>query len=152
MKIRAVILEKLYEVSLRPYRHFKKKRAWELGIKDLLDYPEESLGFEVGCFLVENQFTIQDKLENHDVFHILTNTGISVPEEIGMQFYLFGNGKRSFYLFSVIVLGSLFYPEKIKFFTFQYYKGKRSLPFHQIDFYKLLDQPLERIKSTFLIQ
>ncbi|TMM57996.1 hypothetical protein FEE95_00790 [Maribacter algarum] len=150
--MRALILEKLYEWSLIPYQSFKKNKAWDLGIEDLLQYPKGTLGYQMGYFLLSNNFDLQDKLESHDVFHVLTRTGITVPEEISMQFYLLGNGKRSAYLFSVIFLGGLLFPDYFKMFRSKYRLGKASLPFHQLNFKKLLDQPLERIKDTFLIQ
>ena len=149
--MRAIVLEKLYEWSVIPYQSFKKNEAWNLGIEDLLQFPKATLGYQMGYFLLSNNFDLQEKLESHDVFHVLTGTGITVPEEISMQFYLLGNGKRSAYLFSVIFLGALLYPDCWKLFLSKYRRGKSSLPFHQLDFYKLLDQPIERIKSTFSI-
>lgn len=149
--MRAIVLEKLYEWSVIPYQSLKKNKAWDLGIEDLLQYPDTTLGYQMGRFLLQNNFDLQEKLESHDVFHVLTGTGITVPEEISMQFYLLGNGKRSVYLFSVILLGGLLYPDYYRLFISKYRRGKSSLPFHQLDFYKLLDQPIKRIKSTFLI-
>ena len=150
--MRAIILEKLYEWSLIPYQSFKKNDAWNLGIEDLLQYSKKTLGYQMGYFLLSNNFDLQEKLESHDVFHVLTNTGITVPEEVSMQFYLLGNGKRSIYLLSVILFGTLLFPDYLQLFLSKYRLGKLALPFHQLDFYKLLDQPLERIKDTFLIQ
>ena len=69
-----------------------------------------------------------------------------------MQYYLLGNGKRSIYLFSVILIGGLMFPDYFRMFLKNYRLGKASLAFHQLDFEKLLHQPLDRIKSTFLIQ
>jgi len=150
--MRAIVLKILYEWSLIPYQSFKKNTAWNVGIEDLLQFSKETLGYQMGYFLLSNNFDLQEKLESHDVFHVLTGTGTTVPEEISMQFYLFGNGKRSAYLFSVLFLGSLLFPDYMKLFLSKYRLGKSSLPFHQLDFYKLLKQPLERIKTTFLIQ
>jgi len=150
--MRDLILEKLYEWSLVPYQAFKKNKAWNVGIEDLLHYPKNTLGFQMGHFLLKNNFDLQEKLESHDVFHVLTNTGITVPEEISMQFYLLGNGKRSIYLFTVILIGGLLFPDYAKLFLSKYRRGRASLPFHQLDFQKLLNQPIERIKNTFLIQ
>ncbi|MRI02205.1 hypothetical protein GH721_16795 [Kriegella sp. EG-1] len=150
--MRAILLEKLYEWSLIPHQTLKKNTAWELTIADLQEFPHKSLGEQLGTFLAKNNFNLQNKLESHDVFHVLTNTGITVPEEISMQFYLLGNGKRSTYLFTVICIGGLLYPDYFKLFYAQYKKGKVSHSFHQLNFYKLLNQPLEKIKSAFSIQ
>ena len=149
--MRKLVLEKLYEWSLMPYQSFKKNEAWNLTIDDLCNYPKESLGQHMGLFLHKNNFDLQGKLESHDVFHVLTNTGITVPEEISMQFYLLGNGKRSIYLLSVIFLGALLFPDYLKLFRSKYREGKAALAFHQLDFIKLLSQPIQRIKNTFLI-
>lgn len=149
--MRAIILEKLYEWSLAPYQSLKNKTAWDVGIDDLLQFPKNTLGYGIGHFLSKNNFDLQQKLESHDVFHVLTGTGITVPEEISMQFYLFGNGKRSLYLFTVILIGGLLYLDYSRVFYRTYKRGKWALRFYQLDFYKLLHQPLEKIKSTFLI-
>ena len=150
--MRALILESLYEWCKRPCRNFMKpNRAWSITANALLNYPEDSLGFHLGCFLLKHSFEIQPKLESHDVFHLLTGIGVSVSEEISMQYYLMGNGKRSLYLLFVILIGTLLYPDQWKFFRNAYQKGKSALIFHQLDFSKLLYQPLSKIKSTFLI-
>ncbi len=150
--MRAYILETIYELSKKPYQKwFKKNPSWNISIKTLIRYPKESLGFHLGCFLLQHDFSPQPKLENHDVFHVLTNTGISVPEEIAMQYYLLGNGKRSTYLCLVILLGTLLYPDKIKLFKKAYQKGRIAHPFYQLDYKKLLFQPIVTLQTTFLI-
>ncbi|WP_103071161.1 Coq4 family protein [Aquimarina sediminis] len=150
--MRAFILETIYNWSKKPYqRWFKKNPPWDISIKTLLKYPKETLGFHLGCFLLRNNFSPQPKLEDHDVFHVLTNIGITVSEEIAMQYYLLGNGKHSIYQVSVIFLGTLLYPDKIKLFKKSYRKGKAAYPFHQLDYKKLLHQPVQTLKTTFLI-
>ncbi|WP_296145075.1 hypothetical protein [uncultured Flavobacterium sp.] len=148
-----LFIEKLYEASKKPYqKYFKSNKPWNIDAKDLLQFPEESLGFHLGWFLYKYNFEIQPKLEDHDVIHVLTNTGITVPEEIGMQYYLFGNGKRSLYLFMVIATGTLFYPTKINYFLKQYRRGNRALRFHYLDYSKMLLIPVKTIQRAFQIQ
>jgi len=148
-----LLIEKLYEISKKPYqKYFKKNSPWDLDSKELLQFPEETLGFHLGCFLLKYNFEMQPKLEDHDVIHVLTNTGITVQEEIGMQYYLFGNGKRSLYLFMVLLSGTLFYPAKISYFFNQYKRGKQSFHFHYLDYSKMLLIPLETIRKTFKIK
>jgi len=147
-----LLIEKLYEISKKPYqKFFKRKKAWAINQSDLLDFPEETLGFHLGCFLLKYNFEIQPKLEDHDIIHVLTNTGITVPQEIGMQYYLFGNGKRSLYLFMVIASGTLFYPTKISYFFKQFKKGKQALQFYYLDYSKMLLIPMKTIQQTFQI-
>jgi len=146
------LIEKMYEWSRKPYqKYFKKSIPWKIDKDELLKYPKDSLGFGLGDFLNKNHFDMQPKLEDHDVIHVLTNTGISVADEIGMQYYLLGNGKKSLYLYVVILSGTPFYIIQIKYFLQQYKKGKQALPFHYLDFSKMLSVPVESIQKTFNI-
>ena len=151
--MRDLFIEKMYELSKKPYqKFFKKGKAWEIEINQLIQLPNDSLGFHLGCFLLKYNFEIQPKLEDHDIIHVLTNTGISVVDEIGMQYYLYGNGKRSLYLIMVIVSGTLFYPTRFSYFKQQYKRGKTAHEFYGLDFLNMLSIPLTHIQQTFNIQ
>lgn len=145
------LIEKMYEISKKPYQFFKNKKAWDIDKQELLSYPEESLANHLGKFLQKNNFEIQPKLEDHDIIHVLTNTGISVKEEIGMQFYLLGNGKNSLYLYLAILFGTIFYPIQIRYFIREYNKGTTAFQFHYLDFSKMLLTPISNIQQTFKI-
>ncbi len=147
-----ILVEKMYEWTRKPYqKYFKKNTPWEIDQSQLCQYPKESLGFGLGTFLAKNHFDIQPKLEDHDIIHVLTNTGVSVTEEIGMQYYLLGNGKKSLYLFVVILSGTPFYPNQFSYFLQQYKRGKQALPFYYLDFSKMLFTPIHSIHETFKI-
>ncbi|WP_291864788.1 hypothetical protein [Maribacter sp.] len=151
--MRVKLLEILYEWSKKPYQKIMKTNLpWNISEAELKHYHKESLGYHLRQFLKGNNFQVQAKLENHDIFHILTNTGTTVHEEISMQYYLLGNGKRSIYLFTVIVLGTTLFPDYISLFIKAYKRGKAAHPFYPLNFLKMLQQPTERIKSTFKIQ
>ena len=151
--MRDLFIEKLYDISKKPYQKLlKKNEHWKITHAELLLMPKQTLGFHLGHFLSKHGFEIQSKLEDHDVFHVLTNTGITVPEEIGMQYFLFGNGKRSLYLYMVIPTGTLFYPDKIGYFENQYLRGKNAFQFHNLDYFKMLSIPLKTIQTTFKIK
>lgn len=150
--MRKKFLITLYEWSKKPYQKwFKKNEPWNLEIQDLLNFPNGSLAFELGNFLDNNNFEIQDKLENHDVFHLITNTGVSVPEEIALQFYLLGNGKLSMYLLLVIITGSILFPDYIKTFIHAYKNGKSCAPFYHLDYKKILHLPLVHLQHLLKI-
>lgn len=150
--MRDYLIEKLYESTKKPYqKYFKKNEPWNIDKNKLFDFPKDSLGYGLGNFLYQNHFDIQEKLEDHDIIHVLTNTGISVYEEIGMQYYLLGNGKRSLYLFMVILSGTIFYPKQIKYFLHQYIRGREALPFYYLDFSKMLSISIQSIQQTFKI-
>ena len=148
-----LFIEKMYELSKKPYqKFFKKGKAWDANVSKLIQHPKDSLGYHLGCFLLKYNFEIQPKLEDHDVIHVLTNTGISVEEEIGMQYYLLGNGKQSLYLWMVIFSGTLFYPTQFSYFKQQYKRGKTAHEFYGLDFLNMLSVPLTHIQQTFNIK
>lgn len=147
------IIEILYKIIKRPYQlMFKKSNAWNLSLDDYLNNPENSLGFHLGDFLVKSHFAIQPQLEEHDVYHVLTNTGITVLDEIDMQFYLLGNGKRTPFVFIVIITGIVFHPNHLKRFITSYKKGKQAHQFYDLDFSKMLALPIQSIQSAFNIK
>ncbi len=92
-----LFIEKMYELSKKPYQKFiKKGKAWEINIPELIQLPADSLGFHLGCFLLKYNFEIQPKLEDHDVIHVLTNTGISVVERNWNAILSFRKRKKKF--------------------------------------------------------
>ncbi|MCL9806601.1 ubiquinone biosynthesis protein COQ4 [Flavobacterium amniphilum] len=146
------IIEKLYDISKKPYQKlFKRNKPWNITKTELLNYPPDSLGAELGKFLESNAFDIQEKLEDHDIIHVLTNSGVCVIDEIGMQYYLLGNGKKSLYLYLVIITGTFFYPLNLKNFIKEFRRGKNAHMFHQLDFLKLLNVPTNTLRKSFNI-
>jgi len=121
-------------------------------IEDLINYPEQSLGFALAEFLQEHHLGKDPILEERDIYHVLTNTGTSAKSQIGLQFYLIGNGKKSITTIVAAAIGALLYPHCFALFRKQYQKGKKALLFHQLEFTKMLNQPLSKIRETFLIQ
>ncbi len=134
----------LYDWSQVVYaKVFKRnKEAWGISKSELLLFPEGTLGKALGEFYQTKGFDVMPKLENHDVFHILTKTGTEIQDEIAMQYLLFGNGKRSLYMFSMMGIGTVLYPEFIQYYLKTYQKGKTLSRFHDTEFKYLLDNSL----------
>ncbi|MGX7666082.1 hypothetical protein [Flavobacterium pedocola] len=148
-----LIIETLYKTIKKPYQiMFKKNKAWNLTIEDYMTNPRESLGYQLGTFLKANNFDIQQELEEHDVYHVLTRTGTTVKDEILMQFYLLGNGKHTPFVYIVIMTGIFFYPFDYKSFIENYKKGKQAHRFYDLDFSKMLALPIQNIQSSFNIK
>ena len=144
----------LYDRSSKVYaKVFKRhKRAWGLSIYDFLNYPNNSLGYAMGQFYVTKGFDIMPKLENHDAFHVITQTNTEIHDEISMQYLLMGNGKRSLYMYAMILIGTLIYPEFIRYYIFSFRKGKSLSIFHDLEFKDYLSQPLVEIQYSLLIK
>ena len=144
MNYRLKLMLWLYEWSQIIYAQIfkRKKKAWGISKSEFLLFPPGTLGRTLGEFYREKGFEVMPKLENHDVFHILTETGTEIHDEIAMQYLLFGNGKRSLYMFSMIGVGTFLYPEFLKYYIKKYRKGKKLNRFHDIEFKNHLDSSL----------
>lgn len=145
------IIELIYKTIKGPYQSlFKNNKAWNMTIEEYLENPENTLGRKLGEFLVTNSYAIQPQLEEHDVYHVLTNCGTTVKEEIKMQWYLLGNSKKTPFVF-IVISASIFYPIYFNEFMECYKKGKKAISFHHLDFSKMLHIPIQNIKTAFNI-
>lgn len=140
----------LYDWSQIFYAQFFKrnKKAWGISIHEFLLYPEGTLGKALGEFYREKGFSVMPKLENHDVFHLITETGTEIQDEIAMQYLLFGNGKKSLYMFSMIGIGTVLYPEFLKYYLKSFRKGKSMIQFHEMEFKEYLDNSIVFIRAS----
>ena len=116
----------LFTVTDKPYAAlFKRKRKpWKMNIEDLGKLKPGTWGKELYNFMTKHGFKMLPKLENHDAYHVLLKMGIEVKDEVGMQYLLFGNGKRTPYLFSTMIVGTALVPDHFKYYKKLYQRGK----------------------------
>ena len=147
-EIRLRLMLHLYNWSSLIYTLVFKghKKAWEISKKDFLSYPVGSIGHGLGLFYQSKGFDVMPKLENHDVFHILTETGTQIQDEIAMQYLLLGNGKISLYLIGMIIISGILFPEYVHDYKRAFQKGKSLQKFHHIDFKEILHYQLTELQ------
>ncbi len=115
---------------------------------DLLLMPTNTFGHRLGQFLSHNGFEPIPKVERHDAYHILCGFSTAVEDEIALQYACFGNGKRTPYLFAVLVLGTLILPDYLYYYIRSYRFGKRACAFHHFDFKQVLPLDFEEFRSA----
>ena len=152
--IRKQLIIWLFEKSQKFYvKYFKKqKKAWNISLLELLELPKETLGYHYAKFIDDNGFDILTKLERHDAYHVITGFKSEVQDEIALQYLCYGNGKRSIYLFGVIILGTFLLPDYLKYYLQSYKIGKKSNPFFDLDFENLLETNLQDIRKIIFTQ
>lgn len=119
---------------------------------DLISYPKESLGFHLGCFLFNNKLEAYPIAEQEDIYRLLIMKETSNREEIGMHFYLIGNGSPDLRRVFVAISALIICPFWVGYFVSKYKDGKAALRFYDLDHFRMLKLPLQRIKDTFLIR
>ena len=138
----------LFEHTQRMYIKFKNKKPWDMSSKELLSYSEDSFGYHLGKLLTDNNFELLPKVERHDCYHLLTGYGTTVEDEIALQYVCFGNGKRSFYLIGVLIVGTIILPDYYKYYIKSYKLGKSCNPFHQFIYKNLLHFSFQEIREA----
>lgn len=125
---------------------YKDKSAWVISIDELLCLPRETIGYQLGDFLRQNGFEFIPKFENHDLFHVLLEYGLTVGDEVRMQCCLAGSGRRTFSTWITIIIGCLFYPEHWRSFYVAYRRGAKLCNFSYWDFEPMLTMPVSELR------
>lgn len=131
------------------YVHWFKgnRQAWQQNKSTLLNYPKDSLGFELGVFLEKGNLELMPYLEDHDVFHVLLHYQTTIVDEVRMQFFLLGNHKRSCYALFTAFVGLLLVPEHHSTFFKEFQYGRQCPTVSKWDFSYLLNEPIQVLRQ-----
>lgn len=147
--LRKQLINWLFEVSSKIYtRIYKNQKPWQITKSDLLSYSKNSLGYRLGLFLDKNNFELIPKVERHDCYHVLTGYSTKVEDEIALQYLSLANGKRSPYLYGVVILGTIILPDYFAYYLQSYKIGKEANVFHNLDFKSLLKVNINTIRQA----
>ncbi len=148
-ELRSQFLVLLFEISKPIYRFIFKSntKAWTKQLKDLKNLTPNSLGNDLYIFLSNHGFNIEAKLESHDVGHVLLGYDTDVVQEVCMQFFYLGSGKKSVYSLLTVILGYLILPEYYSFFNTAFKRGKTAINFQKWDFEHLLKEPTSTLQA-----
>lgn len=147
MILRKKLIEKLFEWSQQLYLKFKKKEPWGIKAHQLAAYPKNTFGKHLGDFLNKNGFELIGKVERHDAYHVLSGFGTNVEDEIALQYFCYGNGKRTPYLTGVLLLGTAILPDYFSYYYNSYKIGKQINTFHHYDFKQILLTDFEDFRN-----
>lgn len=142
--LRSQFLNYMSEKTYPIYAKISKRPRpqWQLTRDELLRLPPGSLGQRVGQFLSRNQLHLLPGFENHDVFHVMLEYGLSAPEEVELQWCLIGNGKRSSYALIAAFSGAALFPEYWRRFRQAFQRGRQLRTFHHWYYEYLLRENL----------
>jgi hypothetical protein len=121
--------------------------AWNLSSDDFLEFTPGSLGNTLGQFYKSQQFEPIPKAERHDVFHVLFGFSTNVLDEAAMQFFLWGNGKPSFFTVGTCIITTVLFPNHVQEFKVAYQKGKQATSIRDWNFKALLNEDLQLLKN-----
>lgn len=129
-----------------------KESSWNLSTANLLQFPNDSLGKTVGKFLFENKMEPIAGAESHDVYHVLFNYSTSFKDEVGLQFFLRGNGVKSPASFLTSIGAWCILPFHWKYLKTSYRNGKNWKNVSQLNLQELLHHEYKLIINSLKIK
>jgi hypothetical protein len=133
----------MYDLTSKVYIKFSKSKKWACDKKQLSQMPTNSLGHQLYQFLEKHEFDLIPYVENHDVFHLIAQIQPNVKGEVGLQCLLYGNGKKSLFLFMSICAGLILAPEYYVYYLNCYKQGQTMNRFYDWDFEYLLKEDFQ---------
>lgn len=130
------------------FNYGTKEKNWNLSTAELLQFPDGSLGKAMGDFLKKWNVEPLAGAEYHDIQHVLFDYSISFKDEIGLQFFLHGNGKKSFASISTYIGAWFILPTQWKYLRDSYDKGKKCKDISILNLKAMLYQDLTQVKAT----
>lgn len=124
----------------------------KLSMDDLIGYPEGTLGQILGEYMRRHSLEPDPIPNTEDIYRVLLTRDASMKEEIGMFWYLFGNGGFGLRMLFIMASGLAIFPFSMGFFYNRYRAGRRALRFHDLQHFRMLHLPVTRIKDAFLIR
>lgn len=149
IQIRNHFLQTLVEWTKPIYNNVRRvpKKAWDINMPLLSQYPRHSLGYALHQFLERENLALMPHYETHDVLHVLTGYGTTVPLEARMQCFILGNGRYTLSVIFTVLLGIVLMPEHWLNFWKDYQAGKAQPCFVNNDFSLLLDWDIDQVKQ-----
>jgi len=123
-------------------------KNWGLSTTELLQYPEGSLGKALGDFLKLHEVEILTGAEYHDIHHILFDYSISFKDEVALQFFLHGNGKKSIASVSTRIGAWCLLPTEWKYLKASYERGKKCKDVSKLNFKNMLHDDFSQVKAS----
>jgi len=129
----------------------QKEKAWNLKTVDLLQFPEGTLGKALGEFLKKAGVEPLAHAESHDVYHVLFDYSTTLKGEVGLQFFLKGNGKTSIASIGVIIGAWFIFPRQWNYLKSSYRQGKKCSDISKLNLKSLLYEDLTKIKASLFL-
>ncbi len=123
-------------------------KRWNLTTAELLKFPENSLGKALGEFLAKDGLEPLAGAEYHDVQHVLLDYSVSFKDEVALQFFLHGNGKRSIASVSTMIGAWCLLPREWKYLKRAYERGKQAADISALNLKALLSRDLLQVKHA----
>ena len=124
------------------------KNKLDKKLLELNQLPKGTVGFEVSKLILQNNYRLIPKFENHDLKHLVLEYEMTIKDELKMQAYLIGNGNHTaacLIFFSFVI----FYPSIWRNLYHEFNHGKKSKSIHFLTLENCKNLQLSEIKKEY---
>jgi len=129
-----------------------KEPSWNLSTSQLLAFPNGTVGKTLGEFLKNNRLEPIAGAESHDLYHILFNYDSSFKDEVALQFFLRGNGKKSIASFGTSIGAWCVLPMHWSYLKSSYARGKECMDISKLDLKSILLNDFNEVRTKLFEQ
>jgi len=150
LRIKSWIAGVLIGSTVPFFKFISPENNWPLTLEQKRDLPSGTLGKDIARALDKAGYQLVPKFESHDAEHILFNYPMTGLGEIRLQFFLHGNGKRSWVSLGTILFGLGSFPELFWLFTKDYKRGKQFRNLNAVDLGTYLTRDTSEVRLQLL--
>jgi hypothetical protein len=121
--------------------------AWNLSSDDFLNLLQVVWGILWVGFIKHNTLNLFQKQSAMMCFMSYLVIPTNVIDEAGMQFFLWGNGKPSFFTVGTCIITTILFPNHFQEFKGAYQKGKQATSIRDWNFKALLNENLNELQN-----
>ena len=124
------------------------KNKLDKKLLELNNLPKGTVGFEVSKLILQNNYRLIPKFENHDLKHLVLDYKMTIQDELKMQAYLIGNGNHTIaclLFFSLVIL----YPSIWRNLFHEFHQGRKSTSIHFLTLENCKNLQLTEIKKIY---
>lgn len=125
-----------------------KEKAWNINTTDLLKFPDGSVGKILGEFLKKNRLELIAGAESHDLYHVLFSFSTSFRDEVALQFFLNGNGKKSIASFGTSIGAWFIFPLQWNYLKASYVRGKKCMDISKLHPKAILTENFNEVQKS----
>ena len=136
-----------HNIALPVLKIIRKPEIFPYDMRTLYQFPEATLGKDLGNFIVEKKLKLLSHYARHDIKHILLQYDTTDEGEVCLQCFMLGNGHISFPVLATVIFGFITMPRHWQIFKKAYWRGKNAACISGWKWFEILQQPTALLRG-----
>ena len=140
-----IITWSTHKLALPVIRILIRPGKFPYSVNDLREMPDGSMGRELLIFLETYKLHLLTDYESHDIKHTLLSYPADEEGEAGLQYFMLGNGQRSFPVLITVLVSYCTMPEYHQSFRKAYSRGQKTPRLRGTNWFALMPLPYHTV-------